>query len=270
MSKNQPARILVLGAYGMIGAHVARALAARGHDVVPLGRDRAVARRVLPDYPWVYHDLRRLTRPDAWAPLLHGVDMVVNCAGTLQASNADDPEAVHLHAIGALAVACERNGTGLVQISAVGADPKAELAFFRTKAEGDALVREARTDWWIFRPGLVIAPTSYGGTTLIRTIAAVPFLQPIALPTAPVQTISVDDVARAVIRAVEGQVPPGTQADLVSREVHPLVDIVGATRRWLGFRPARITVGVAECTQLLQKSGAHTRLFAQFAPCRPA
>jgi uncharacterized protein YbjT (DUF2867 family) len=244
MSDSQPSRILVLGAYGLIGAHVARALAARGHDVVALGRDRATARRVLPDLPWVFHDLRRMTRPEVWGPLTQSVDFVVNCAGSLQASGADDLEAVHLHAIGALAAACERAGTGLVQISAVGAEPEAPLAFFRTKAEGDALVRAARTDWWIFRPGLVIAPTSYGGTTLIRTLAAVPFLQPIALPTAPVQTVSVDDVALAVARAVEGITPPGAEADLVSREVHPLVDIVAATRRWLGFKPAQFTVGL--------------------------
>ncbi len=244
MADNQPSRILVLGAYGLIGAHVARTLAARGHDVVALGRDRAMARRVLPDLPWVYHDLRRMTRPEAWGPLTQSVDIVVNCAGTLQASRADDLEAVHLHAIGALAAACERAGTGLVQISAVGAEPDAPLAFYRTKAGGDALVRAARTDWWIFRPGLVIAPTSYGGTTLIRTLAAVPFLQPIALPTAPVQTVSVDDVALAVVRAVEGITPPGTEADLVAREVHPVVDIVAATRRWLGFKPARLTVGL--------------------------
>lgn len=244
MDDAQPTRVLVLGAYGLLGAHIARALAARGHDVVPLGRDRAAARRVLPGYPWVIQDMRRLTRPEAWLNLAHSVDFVVNCAGTLQASSMDDPEAVHLHAIGALAAACERAGTGLVQISAVGAAPDAELTFFRSKADGDALVRGAQTDWWIFRPGLVIAPSSYGGTTLIRTLAAVPYLQPIALPTVPVQTVSVDDVALAVIRAVEGVTPPGTEVDLVEREARPLVDIVAATRRWLGFRPARITVGV--------------------------
>jgi len=244
MAENNPTRVLVLGAYGLIGAHVARRLAARGHDVVPLGRDRAAARRVLPGYPWVIRDMRSLTRPEAWMNLAKSVDVVVNCAGTLQAGGVDDPEAVHLHAIGALAAACEKAGTGLVQISAVGAAPDAELDFFRTKAEGDALIRATRADWWIFRPGLVIAPSSYGGTTLIRTLAAVPFVQPIALPTAPVQTVSVDDVARAVVRAVERETPPGTEADLVEREVRPFVDIVAATRRWLGFRPARLTVGV--------------------------
>ena len=47
-----------------------------------------------------------------------------------------------------------------------------------------------------------------------------------------------------MIRAAERRIPPGTQADLVEEEVHPLVDIIAATRRWLGFAPARLTLAV--------------------------
>lgn len=236
-----PSRVLVLGAYGLIGSNIARSLADRGHDVLAFGRDKAVAHRVLPDFPWVFRDMRALTRPDDWAPVLVGVDYVVNCAGALQDNAKDNLELVHLHAIGALVLACEKRGIGIVQISATGASPDAALPFFRTKAEGDALVREARTDWWIFRPGLVIAPSAYGGSTLIRTLAGVPYLQPVALPTAPVQTVSVHDVSRAVARAIEGKTPPGLEADLVEQSVRPLVDVIAATRRWLGFAPARLT-----------------------------
>jgi uncharacterized protein YbjT (DUF2867 family) len=246
MDARDPSRVLVLGAYGLIGANIARALAERGHDVIAFGRDEAAAHRVLPDFPWIFRDMRALTRPEDWAPVLEGVAFVVNCAGALQDNAKDNLELVHLHSIGALVLACERKGTGIVQISAVGAEPDAPLAFFRTKAEGDALVREARVDWWIFRPGLVIAPSSYGGTSLIRMLAGFPYIQPVALPAAPVQTVSVQDVARAVARAIEGKTPPRTEADLVEEAVRPLVDIIAATRRWLGFAPARMTLAVPQ------------------------
>ncbi|GKY87296.1 NAD(P)H-binding protein [Sinisalibacter aestuarii] len=244
MTTDEPSRVLVLGAYGLIGANVARALADRGHDVLAFGRDKAAAHRVLPDFPWLLRDMRALIHPDDWKPLIDGVDMVVNCAGALQDNAQDNLELVHLHAIGALVLACEKAGVGLVQISASGARPDAPLPFFRTKADGDALIREAQTDWWIFRPGLVIAPSSYGGTTLIRMLAGVPIIQPVALPAAPVQTVSVQDVSRAVVRAVERRTPPGTEADLVEAEPRPLVDIISGTRRWLGFAPARVTLAI--------------------------
>lgn len=249
-------RILVLGGYGLIGSNVCRQLVERGHEVVALGRDIGAARRVLPGFTCVIRDLRTLLTPDAWQPLIEDVDFVVNCAGALQDNAHDDLEAVHLHAIGALVLACEKAGTGVVQISAVGADPHAALRFYRTKAEGDALIRESTTEWWIFRPGLVVAPSAYGGTTLIRTLAGVPLIQPIALPRALVQTVSVRDVAEAVARAIEGETPPRSEADLVEQTPHPLVDIIAATRRWLGFRPAAKTVAVPGWALRLVSSGA--------------
>ncbi len=205
MTELVPKRVLVLGGYGLIGANVARALSERGHEVIALGRDLGAARRVLPGFPWVIRDMRALTKPDDWLPLVQDVDFVVNCAGALQDNLRDNLEVVHLHAIGALVLACEKTNTSIVQISAVGANPHSVLPFYRTKAEGDALIRESHVDWWIFRPGLVIAPSSYGGTTMIRMMAGVPLVQPIALPHAPVQSVSVRDVAKAVTRAVEGK-----------------------------------------------------------------
>ena len=84
------ARVLILGAYGLIGAEIARKLNARGHEVVALGRDLAVARRVLPGYRWGIRDLRALTRPEDWQPIVTEVDFLVNCAGALQQHLRDD------------------------------------------------------------------------------------------------------------------------------------------------------------------------------------
>jgi uncharacterized protein YbjT (DUF2867 family) len=241
MTELVPKRVLVLGGYGLIGANVARALSERGHEVIALGRDLGAARRVLPGFPWVIRDMRALTKPDDWLPLVQDVDFVVNCAGALQDNLRDNLEVVHLHAIGALVLACEKTNTSIVQISAVGANPHSVLPFYRTKAEGDALIRESHVDWWIFRPGLVIAPSSYCGTTMIRMMAGVPLVQPIALPHAPVQSVSVRDVAKAVTRAVEGKTPSHSEADLVEDKTRALVEVVAMTRRWLGFPAAGFT-----------------------------
>lgn len=236
------ARILVIGGYGLVGSNVSRALAEQGHEVVALGRDRTTARRVLPGYTWVFRDLRDLTRPDDWLPIVTGMDFVVNCAGALQASLHDNLEKVHLQSIGALVMACEKTDAAIIQISAAGADQTATLPFFRTKAEGDALVREASVDWWVFRPGFVLAQSSYGGSTLVRILASVPIIQPIALPHARIQMIYAGDIGAAVLRAVDGETPPGLVADLVQDDAHDLIDIFSATRRWLGFAPAVATI----------------------------
>lgn len=230
--------ILVLGAYGFIGAEVVRGLRAAGHEVTGLGRDAVAARRVLPDVPFRQADLRALVTPAAWAPLLDGIDLVINCAGALQDGGPDDLAAVHHAAIAALGQAGARAGTGVIQISAAGVSARASTAFFRTKAAGDAALLASGARVWVLRPGLVIGQGSFGGTGLLRMLAAVPLVQPVALPEAQVQTVGMSDLVAAVRQAVDGDLPAGSY-DLVEATPRPLADVLDCTRSWLGFAPAR-------------------------------
>src|SRR5215218_1947444 len=75
-------RVLVLGAGGFIGGRIAAGLLARGHDVVPCGRDGAALSRRYPGHRVVEADLARDGAPE-WRPRLAGVDAVVNAAGVL-------------------------------------------------------------------------------------------------------------------------------------------------------------------------------------------
>jgi uncharacterized protein YbjT (DUF2867 family) len=181
---------------------------------------------------------------------------VVNCAGALQDGPRDHLHAIHADAVSALAKACARSGVRLVQISAAGVSPDASTAFFRTKAEGDAAIRAAGGDHTILRPGLVIAPTAYGGTALLRMLAAFPLIQPIAHPDTPVRTVSLADLADAVTMAVEGGLGSGQTLDLVEDHAHVLETVIAGIRRWLGFDPARTTIVMPDMLTGLVSRGA--------------
>jgi uncharacterized protein YbjT (DUF2867 family) len=234
-------QVLVLGGYGFIGAEISRALLARGHEVVGLGRDAGLGRRLLPAARWIGADLASLTEPEAWTAHLAGVEAIVNAAGALQDGGGDDLAAVHQRAVAALLAAAAGAGVGaFVQISAVGADAGAPTAFLRTKAAGDSAVRASALDWVVFRPGLVIGRNAYGGTALLRMLAATPFIEALALPDARVQTVASDDICAAVVRALEGGVPMRAEYDLVADAPRTLGEVVRAMRAWLGFAPARL------------------------------
>lgn len=149
-------RVLVLGAYGFIGAEVVRALRADGVSVTGLGRSAEQAARVLPGVPFAAGDLRQLLQREDWGPLLQGVDAVVNCAGVLQDMAPGELEAVHHTAISALAAACAERGIKVVQVSAAGAGTKAATEFMRSKGRGDKALRASGAAAWILKPGLVI------------------------------------------------------------------------------------------------------------------
>lgn len=249
-------RVLVLGAYGLIGAGVARHLREAAHQVCGLGRSETTARRVLPEIDWVIRDMTAMLSPGDWFSVIEGFDAVVNCAGALQDGPRDRLQAIHADAVAALATACAEKGTKLVQISAAGVSPEASTAFFRTKAAGDAAIRETGGDFTILRPGLVIAPTAYGGTMLLRMLAAIPLIQPIAYPDTPVRTVSLADLATAVERAAKGELGSGETIDLVEERPRRLDVIVAGTRQWLGFAPARVQVTVPKLLTGLISLGA--------------
>ena len=231
--------VLVLGAYGLIGFHITQKLEHAGFNVIGLGRNRSTANRVCPSLDWRIHDLRDLNKAAHWQPVLEGVDLVVNAAGALQESAGDNLDIVHRGMLESLLPVLAQRGIGLVQISAVGAELNADTAFMRTKAEGDQLVREAEIDHWIFKPGLVLAPTAYGGSALLRLNAAVPIVQPLALPETKIQTIHVDEIAGAVLMVAQGKVDAGIECDLVEETGRNLEEIIDEIRNWLGFTPAR-------------------------------
>lgn len=238
----QPQTILVLGAYGLIGSAVSQRLMGAGHAVIAAGRSPEAARRVLPGTPFRTCDMAALTGARDWMPLLEGVDAVVNCAGALQDGPGDHLEALHHHALAALGAACAEAGVPVVQVSAAGAAPEASTVFLASKGRGDAALALSGARHVILRPGLVLARGAYGGTMLLRMLAAVPLVQPLALPQSPVQSVALSEVAEAVLRAVRGDLPDGAVLDLVEEEAHPLEDVVAAHRHALGFAPARLRV----------------------------
>lgn len=232
-------RVLVLGGYGFIGLEAARRLA-RTHEVVALGRSLEHGRRVLPEARWIKADISALSTPQHWAPLLAGVDAVVNAAGALQDGARDNLAAIHNTSIRALIEACAAAGVKrFVQISAPGVSPAAPTAFYRTKAVADGALKQSTLDWIILRPGLVWGRTATGGTALLRMLAAVPLVQPLLLANARVQMADIDDVSEAIAQCVGGAIPGGTDACLVEEQPQTLAQIVAAVRAWHGFAPPR-------------------------------
>jgi uncharacterized protein YbjT (DUF2867 family)/uncharacterized membrane protein len=238
MESSGEMRVLVVGGYGLIGLEVVRALREAGMEVTGFGRRPELGRRLMPDVRWLGGDLSRMTRADQWAAALSGIDAVVNASGALQSGAKDDLTLAQDHAIRALVAACEIGGvTRFVQISAPGAAADASTAFLRTKASADAALRMSKLDWTILKPGLVISTNSFGGTTLIRMLAAFPLVLPLVLAQARIQTVAASDVAEAVRKAVVGEVATRRDYDLVEDAPHSLADVVGLMRLWAGWKP---------------------------------
>lgn len=232
-------RILVVGAYGLIGTYVAMRLVADGHEVTGLGRRTVEAARRLPALRWITGDLRAMTGAASWAEPLQAIDAVVNCAGVLQDGPKDAVAAVQTQATTALFRACEN--LGIRRVIHLSAPPSGSGTLFeRTKREADEALASSKLDWLILRPALVLSPQAYGGSALLRGLAALPFLRPSIAGARPLQIVSVFDVAETVSRALRDPSRARRTYDLAHPDKITLDDLIVTLRGWMGLAPVPV------------------------------
>ena len=230
-------RILVVGVSGFIGSAVAARLCARGEEVIGLSRSRPPAD---PPMRHIALDVARLRTDAEWRPHLQGIDAVVYCAGALQDVRGDSLEAVHHEAPLALFRACVAAGIRrVIYFSAIGVDREAPTAFSRTKRAGERALMALDLDWVILRPSVVIGCGAYGGSALLRGLAALPIL-PLPPRSGALQVVHLDDVVQTVVHSLGPNSTGRVALDLVGPHPWPLADLVGVFRRWLGWPRARV------------------------------
>ncbi len=189
--------VLVVGANGFLGGYIVSALRQHGFRVL-----RGVRLAQADDER--YCDLTRLDA-DTTAGVLAGVDIVVNAAGVLREAGRQTFAHVHVDGPLTLAKACMANGVRrFVQLSALGA--AADGGFIASKHRFDARLQALPLSSVVLRPSVVYAVSgSYGGTSLLRALAAMPGRQ--WLPGDGhwlMQPVVVDDLAQVVARAAQG------------------------------------------------------------------
>ena len=230
-------RILVLGASGLIGRFVTDDLRARGFAVV------GIARRFSPSQQAAALDLEMPVMSMDTAPLAlllgeHQIDLVVNCLGVLQDGPGSDTSAVHRDFVERLLRAIRESGRTilLVQISIPGASDQDHTAFSQTKREAERLIAVFGIPHAILRPGFVIAPSAYGGSAMLRGLAAFPLKLPAAISAVPFQPVAVEDISATIawLAASEIDAGSGVTWELMQSQPATLGAVIDQFRRAFG------------------------------------
>jgi NADH dehydrogenase len=211
--------VTVFGRCGFIGRHVVQALVGAGWRI------RIGCRR-----PELATDLRSvgpsgriqlahvdLRHPQTIAAALAGGDAAVNLVGILTESGQQTFAVIMLQGARNVAEAVAKAGiTRFVHVSAIGADKNSHSAYARSKAEGEAAVREHVPQAIILRPSIVFGP----GDDFFNRFAAMTRLMPV-LPLVGASTrfqqVSVDDIAESVVLALDGRAVAGVTYETLGR-----------------------------------------------------
>jgi len=118
--------------------------------------------------------------------------------------------------------------------------PNVENSYARSKAKADAALETLDLSWLIVKPSLVVGQGSYGGTSLMRGLAGLPFVLFLPGPARErFQPIALDDLAAGIAKLALTEAPSRTTLYAAGPETVSLREILLAYRAWLGFGAAR-------------------------------
>lgn len=198
--------VTIIGGSGFVGRYIARAFAQAGWRVRVAVRRPNEALFVRPyGTPGQVEPVFANIRDDASVrAALRGAHAVVNCVGTFDRGGANNFQAVQAEGAARVArIAAEEGVARMVQISAIGADPKAPSIYGQTKAAGEAGVLAAFPSAVILRPSVIFGPED-GFFNRFAAMARLGPVLPIAGGATRFQPVHVGDVAQAAFNAITG------------------------------------------------------------------
>jgi NADH dehydrogenase len=202
--------ITIFGGGGFVGRYVVQNLAKAGVRIRCAERDPKRAWFLQPlgtigQIQLVSADIRS---PQTVARAVAGADVVINMVGILRG----DLEAFHVAGAANVArAAAEAGCSGLVHISAIGADPESVSDYGRSKGRGEEAVRAAFPNATIIRPSIVFGPEDNFISRFAAMGRQLPVL-PVMAPNAKFQPVYVSDLGRAIAAAA---LEPGKHAGQV-------------------------------------------------------
>jgi NADH dehydrogenase len=228
----------VTGASGFVGRHIIDQLVERGHRPRALLRD--AARRPFANPHAVDVVQGSLGDRAALERLTRGTDAVIHLVGIIVERGAATFDAVHVEGTRAVVSAARAAGVRrFVHMSALGARDTADAtAYHRTKARGEAVVRDAGVPHVIMRPSFISGRGNVPIATLARVHRFAPVVPVFGDGSYPLQPVWIGDVALAFALAAEGQSSDGA-FELGGPSAMPYAEFVRAIGRASGH-PRRL------------------------------
>ncbi|WP_323035055.1 complex I NDUFA9 subunit family protein [Pararhodobacter sp.] len=204
--------VTIMGGSGFVGRYVARRMALAGWRVRVATRrpNEHMYVRTYGTVGQVEPVLCNIRDEGSVRAVINGADAVVNCTGILLEGGKNTFDAIQSKGAGRVArIAAEAGVTNLVHISAIGADADSEIAYARTKGEGEAAVLAAFPSAVILRPSIIFGSEDGFFNRFAKMVQFSPVL-PITGGQSRFQPVYVDDVALAAANAAQGLVEAGT------------------------------------------------------------
>ena len=228
-------QLVILGGTGFVGSHLVPRLAADGHRIVLLSRNRE-RHRELGVLPQVRVRSADVYNDDVLRSELAGADAVINLIGILNPSGKHSFQRAHVDLSKRLIAACHASGVArLHQMSSLKAG-QGLSQYLKTRGEAESLVKASGLDWTIYQPSVIFGDGDGLASRFAALLRRMPML-PLARAKARMAPTWVGDVAEAITRCVgSDKLGQHRSFELYGPDVLTLGEIVCAIRDSAGLR----------------------------------
>ena len=153
--------VTIFGGSGFLGRHIVQRLAHEGYGIRVATRRPELAGFLRPcgDVGQIVPVQANVRDEASIRRAVAGADAVINLTGILYERGRQTFYAVHVASAERIArAAADAGASHLLHVSAIGADAASPSEYARSKAAGEAAVREAFPTATVFRPSLVFGP----------------------------------------------------------------------------------------------------------------
>ena len=172
--------------------------------------------------------------PSSLDTVFRGASAIIHLAGILVERPGSTYEQANVAPTRSVVEAAKRCAVEkFVLVSATGADEKSPNGYYRTKGQGEAVVRASGLCYTILRAPLLLGPATEGAVALARN-AWGPKAKLIGGGRNFQQPLDVDDLARAALAAAQPSVASNRTLDLVGPVSLPERELVERAARMLG------------------------------------
>ncbi len=234
------ASICIIGGSGFVGRSVAEQACAAGYRVRVVTRSAPRARELLV-LPTLEARVADPNDENSLARALEDMDAVVNLVGVLHPSAGASFDSAHVELPRKIARASRAAGVRhSLHMSALGACDSAPSEYLRSKAAGEAAVRDAESHlpFTIFRPSVIFGE----GDRFLNLLASLarwfPVI-PLAGANAKFKPIWVEDVAHAMVASLGDARALGSTYELCGPHAYTLEDLARFVAATVGH-PRRI------------------------------
>lgn len=195
-------QLVILGGTGFVGSHLINRLAADGHHIVVLSRNRE-QHRELGVLPGVSVRSTDVYNDEALREALLGADAVINLIGILNPQGQHTFQRAHVEMARRLIAACEAAGVPrLHQMSSLKAG-QGLSNYLKSRGEAEALVKASALDWTIYQPSVIFGRGDGLVSRFSALLRRMPVF-PLARAKSRMAPTWVGDVAEAIARGVNG------------------------------------------------------------------